>query len=261
MMFDTQQIIYGSIAIMLPVGSIIVFVFLFFQKQKSQQKELKEMQEAHQRKLLEVSVQMQESVRRAIGNDLHDDIGALLSATRMSLSQAQKKVENLELTKKILEQTQDALNEAINHVRWLSKTLVPSTLDRFGLEIAMQEFAEKMSQHTALPITFTCDGDIPVLEKNIELSLFRTAQELVNNSIKHSQAQHIDIALRRKAAHLLLEVKDDGVGFDLETVQQDPRSGIGLRNMESRMMTIGGQMHFNVALGQPTSISAEVPMA
>lgn len=252
-MNEIQIVVFGTIAILLPVSAIIIFVILYYHRQRLQKA-------AQEEALLEASVLSQEIVRRQIGGDLHDEIGTLLSATRMSLSQMNKFFANEAKREQLFNNTQELLNEALSNVRRISKDLMPSTLDEFGLIEALKDFSLKMTSHTGLPIVFECGDLTKRYDAKIELALYRTSQELVNNALKHAQANQINIILSENKSQLILQVSDDGKGFDLREVNK-PSRGIGIKNIESRISLIKGVVKFDVAIGKGSSFIIAVPIA
>ncbi len=238
------------------VGSIIGFVFLYMNRQNEQRQKLAKLNEEHTRTLLVASVETQEQVRRQIGGDLHDDIGTLLSATRLSLKQLGKQINSNEKVHVNYEQTLELLNDALSNVRRISKDLMPSTLDEFGLIDALNEFTNKMSTSTGINISFEKnDLQHERFEHKTELIFFRIAQELTNNSLKHSQAKNIEINLKFSEQKLCMTVADDGVGFDLSEVMKNSGKGIGLSNIEGRLSLIKGTVTFDVAKGKGSKIT------
>ncbi|MEA5138471.1 sensor histidine kinase [Arcicella rigui] len=251
-----KMVILGTVAMLLPVSAIILFVIIYYRRQRLQREAH---EEALHQAMLEASVLSQEVVRRQIGGDLHDEIGTLLSATRMSLSQLSKHQLSTDKGEQIFNRTQELLNEALNNVRRISKDLMPSTLDEFGLIEALKDFSQKMTLHTNMPIYFVCGELNKRYDSKVELALYRTAQELVNNALKHAEASQIKIILLENKAELLLQVIDDGKGFDLNEVNQ-PSRGIGIRNIESRISLIKGQVKFDVEIGKGSNFIISVPL-
>ncbi|MBC7410387.1 MAG: sensor histidine kinase [Arcicella sp.] len=258
-MNEAKIIILGTSAILLPVTVIIIFVIFYSRRQCFQREKLERIEENHRQEMLEASVASQENVRRQIGGDLHDEIGTLLSATRMSLSQVTKYEDNPAKRKILLNQTQELLNETLNNVRRLSKELMPSTLDEFGLIIALKDFTEKMTEYTGVMVCFSQGELLEVFDKKIELVLYRTAQELVNNALKHAKASVISIQLQVKQNDLVLQVSDNGIGFDLMEVNQ-PNRGIGIKNIESRINVIKGKIKFDVEKGRGSSFEVSITL-
>jgi signal transduction histidine kinase len=258
-MNEAKIIIFGTSAILLPVMTIIIFVIFYYRRQHLQREKLERIEEAHRQAMLEASVVSQENVRRQIGGDLHDEIGTLLSATRMSLTQITKYEDNPAKRESLLNQTQELLNETLNNVRRLSKELMPSTLDEFGLILALKDFTQKMTEHTGITVCFSHRELEEVFDKKIELALYRTTQELVNNALKHARASIIGIDLKKIKDTLILQVSDNGIGFDLAEVNQ-PNRGIGIKNIESRISIIKGSIKFDVAKGKGSTFEISVKL-
>lgn len=259
---ESRVIIFGTAIILVMAFGIISFVLVYMRRQQQQQEELNQLNIKHQRNMLEASVDSQENVRRQIGGDLHDDIGTLLSATRMQLGLLGKYIKNNEPATDFFNQTNELLNDAIGNVRRISKELMPATLDEFGLKIALKEFAEKMASHTGVDIQFRCECDeYPQFPKKVSLILYRISQELVNNSLKHSGASQIIIDLEYKEKHMLLTVTDNGKGFDYQEVMANPASGIGIRNIESRLSVVNGRVIYNVAKNKGSEVLIDVNLS
>jgi signal transduction histidine kinase len=258
-MNEAKIIILGTSAMLLPVVAIIIFVIFYYRRQHLQREKLERIEEAHRQEMLEASVVSQENVRRQIGGDLHDEIGTLLSATRMSLTQITKYEDNPTKRESLLNQTQELLNETLNNVRRLSKELMPSTLDEFGLILALKDFTQKMTEHTGITVCFSHGELDEVFDKKIELALYRTTQELVNNALKHAKASIISINLKKIKETLILQVSDNGIGFDLAEVNQ-PNRGIGIKNIESRISIIKGSIKFDVAKGKGSNFEISVKL-
>ena len=258
-MNEAKIIILGTFAVFLPVAAIIFFVIFYNRRQRFQREKLERIEEIHRQAMLEASVATQENVRRQIGGDLHDEIGTLLSATRMSLTQITKYEDNPPKRTALLNQTEELLNDTLNNVRRLSKDLMPSTLDEFGLIIALKDFTEKMTEFTGVMVCFSHGELSEVFDKKIELALYRTAQELVNNALKHAKASVISIQLQVKNNNLVLHVSDNGIGFDLAETNK-PDRGIGIKNIESRISVIKGKIKFDVQKGRGSSFEITIAL-
>ena len=258
-MNEAKIIILGTFAVFLPVAAIIFFVIFYNRRQRFQREKLERIEEIHRQAMLEASVATQENVRRQIGGDLHDEIGTLLSATRMSLTQITKYEDNPPKRTALLNQTEELLNDTLNNVRRLSKDLMPSTLDEFGLIIALKDFTEKMTEFTGIIVCFSHGELSKVFDKKIELAFYRTAQELVNNALKHARASVINIQLKLTNNDLVLQVSDNGIGFDLAETNK-PDRGIGIKNIESRISVIKGKIKFDVQKGRGSSFEITIAL-
>lgn len=260
------QIIIGTSVLLLMALSIIFFVIYYQQKQLKkdlqQQKQIQELKDEMQRQLLESALEVQEVERVRIAKDLHDEVGAMLSVTKMSFNQLLRKLDNAEDLATMGKQTRELLDQSISQVRRISKELVPSTLEEFGLISSVDEFINKVHLASATSFVFSHEGiDIKQrFDKKIELTIYRLIQELVNNALKHAEAKEISLKLTSENKKILFSFIDDGKGFDFETKRKDPKSGLGLRNMESRLSVINGKINIESIQGKGTKTLIEIPI-
>ncbi len=241
-------IIIGTGIMLIMAMFIVLFVMYYQRKQIEQQMRVKDMEAEFQRKLLEVSMASTEAERRRIAQDLHDDIGALLSVTKLTFNALYGQLGSKEQAERLAKQVREALDETISHVRRISRELVPTTLERFGLPAALQEFAAKSNHDHAIRITFGFSGDENIrLEAKTELMLYRVAQELITNALKHSEGTNVHVQLSLPPRQFGLVVEDNGLGFQLNEVQARTSPGLGLDNIEGRLRIISGQIHYETA--------------
>ncbi|GHB59959.1 sensor histidine kinase [Persicitalea jodogahamensis] len=261
--FTPEQIrlalMIATSAMLIMAGFAIVFVIYYQKKQLEQEKKLRDVEKNYQLMLLETALHSEESERRRIAQDLHDDIGTMLSLTKLSLNQLAKLIyrdptrltspdaahlnsPRAELT---LNKAHSLVEETIVHVRRITRDLVPTTLDQFGLVAAIEEFIHRMGENYTLSVQFHCDGEeIPRQSPRVELALYRIMQELVNNAIKHANCDEIVIELHLDEGKIEMQVTDNGKGFDAATIKTSDKAGLGLRNIESRLSVINGEVKY-----------------
>ncbi len=239
-----QEIIFGTTVMLLMAFFIVVFVLYYQRKQSEQREKVQEMENAFQKKLLEVSVAATEAERRRMAQDLHDGVGALLSLTKLSLNTLHTRLSN-DKDSQLSQQVRDSLDETMAQVRRISRELVPTTLEHFGLPAALNEFVTKNGQTNNVRVTFGAEGDeTQRLEPKIELMLYRITQELVNNAIKHSSGTSVHVQLALSPHPLELWVEDNGRGFDINKIRQEPHNGLGLDSIEARLRIINGNIAY-----------------
>ncbi len=254
--------VIGLVAMLLMAGFIVVFVVMYQRRQIAQEKRMNEVQRDYQRSLLETALDSEETERRRMAGELHDDIGVMLSLTKMSVNQLDRKSGHFgEEEKLLIGRVKDLLEETMMNVRRISKALVPSTLEQFGLEAAIEDLVGKLS-HTGSPEVLFMEAKdaIPRQPPKTELALFRIAQELLNNAIKHAGATVVRIELFSSSGFIQLTVEDNGAGFDAVSVRESKKAGLGLRNIESRLSIINGTATYN-KLAPGTSVNVKVPLA
>jgi signal transduction histidine kinase len=204
-------------------------------------------------------VEVQESERRLLANELHDRVGQNLTALGINLSivaggmPAGAKPElaaRLEDCNSLVEGTVDAMRDVMAELR-------PHALDDYGLPAALRSLATGFSRRTGIHVAFEKEGRGADLPKPVDLAMFRIAQEALNNVAKHANAQRVEIAIRRKNGHAVLSVSDDGVGFDPQRID-GPRAdaGWGLLIMRERAEAVGA--HFSLKAGPNSGVQVVV---
>jgi len=259
-------IISGTTILLFMAVGLIIFVIIYQQQQLKQkyeqQKAIQELKSEMQRQMLESALEVQEVERVRIAKDLHDEVGAMLSVTKMSFNQLLRKLDSAEDLAKMGKQTRELLEQSIGQVRRISKELVPSTLEEFGLILSIDEFIQKVHLASTTSFTFSHEGiaEKQRFDKKIELTIYRLIQELVNNALKHAEAQEITLKLTTKNNKIIFIFTDDGKGFDFTAIRNDPKSGLGLRNMESRLSVINGAINVQSSIGKGTTTTIEIPI-
>lgn len=220
--------------------------------------------EAYGRKLQTLSrrlVEVQETERRHIARELHDEIGQALTVAQLNLQAvlqspgadalAPRLTESLEVVERVLEQVHD-----------ISLNLRPSMLDDLGLEPALRWYTNRQAALAGLQAEFVTDPLERRLDPIIETECFRIAQEALTNVVRHAQARTVTVELHTKDGRLHLGVRDDGVGFDVAPVREQAVRGasLGLLSMEERAALAGGGLEFKSAPGQGTDVQAWFPL-
>jgi PAS domain S-box-containing protein len=207
-------------------------------------------------------LEAQETERRYLAHELHDEIGQALTAVKLSL----RRLERLAAKSQGQAPLQDCLqivDAALQQVRNLSLDLRPSMLDDLGLVPALRWYVNRHAERTGLRETLTCDSAPEGLPAPIETACFRIVQEALTNIARHAQAQTVTVTLEQVGQTLHLRVQDDGVGFDLDVISRARTEGtsLGILGMEERGMLIGGQLTLTSAPGRGTCITLRVPLA
>lgn len=244
---DIVLIFVVSAVVVLGLSLIIILFIVFYQKRMiSQNEQLQKMEQERQQALLDATIQSQELERKRIAKDLHDEVGAMLSITKLQLGQA---IKNTPVGKgRVAAQEAKLLvEETISNVRLISKDLLPSVLENFGLIVALEELTDRTNTSGEMEVTLDADPIDDRLELKVELAIYRIAQELINNTIKHAAAQRIQITAREIGNTFSFTFRDNGRGLDLERLNQ--QNGLGLRNIDSRVKVIKGDFDIITSLG------------
>lgn len=209
---------------------------------------------------LNTIIQTEEKERKRFAKDLHDGLGPLLSTVKMSVSSlAQMKQD--EASREIVENTELVINEAIKSLKEISDNLSPHILNNFGLVRALNNFTNKINVTKTIRINIESDIKEERFDNNIEVVLYRVVCELINNTIKHASAKKIDISLAKDGDYLCIIYKDDGKGFDVSKVIEQPASsGMGFSNIYSRINSLKGEIAIESEQKKGTLVTIKVLM-
>jgi two-component system sensor histidine kinase UhpB len=213
------------------------------------------------RSLASQVVRAQEEERKRISRELHDDTAQILFAQILRLTALKgspdAKVQDVASTLEAM------TVEALEGVRRLALELRPPALDDLGLLAALGELAQRISDQTGIPVDYQARGLKGRMPAEMELVLYRIAQEALMNVAKHAHASRAWLDLERTEQEVTLSVRDDGSGFDLASAtQRDDRGvGLGLFGMEERAHLVGGDLKIDTKQGESTRILARIPLA
>jgi len=209
---------------------------------------------------LNTIIQTEEKERKRFAKDLHDGLGPLLSSVKMSVSSlAQMKHDDA--SREIVENTELVINEAIKSLKEISDNLSPHILNNFGLVRALNNFINKINVTKTIRINLTSDLKEERFDSNVEVVLYRVICELINNTIKHAQAKKIDISLAKDEKYLTIVYKDDGKGFDVaKVIEQPASSGMGFSNIYSRINSLKGEINIESGHKKGTLVTIKVLM-
>jgi two-component system sensor histidine kinase UhpB len=191
-----------------------------------------------------------EAERKRVAGELHDEIGQTLTALGLQLDRLTRRAPP-ELRSEC-EDVRDAVLASVDDVRRLARELRPEALDSLGLVPALTNLAERMSHRTGIPITRRLRRDLPPLEDDEQLALFRIAQEGLTNAVRHADPRHIELALGGSGSEVVLTVTDDGKGID--GADQDG----GILAMRERAVSLGGRLAVGTAAGGGTELRLEL---
>ena len=206
----------------------------------------------------------QETERKRISLELHDEMGQVLTAISINLRSMGRELPlNLDpLIKEKLAETQSLLEQASEQIRELSHYLRPSMLDDLGLLPTLRWYLDGYKKRTDLDVKYKPINFEERPNPEVEIVIYRVVQEALNNIAKHAQASRVLVRLERKEKEVAISIEDDGKGFDVNEVlaPDDLKGGIGILGMRERVSTLGGRLSIQSRKGSGTSISAEIPL-
>lgn len=195
----------------------------------------------YENKLLTTAIETEEHERRRFAKDLHDGLGPILSSVKLSLT-ALDSAQTPTQKQKILDNVKLMVNEGIRGIKEISDNLSPHVLQNFGLEIALQNFINKVCFDGSIDIEFENNFEALRLNENTEIVLYRVACELINNTLKHSEASKAELKLFKNDRQVNMIYSDNGKGFDVDMIESF--TGMGLNNILSRVNSLKGTVVF-----------------
>jgi signal transduction histidine kinase len=210
------------------------------------------------RRLLEV----QETERRHLARELHDEIGQSLTATKLSLQALQKVPEAASHAPRIEESVQ-CVENVLDQIRRMSLTLRPPLLDDLGLIPALRWHLDQAAQRAGWKVQFQSPLSLPRSDASVEVACFRIAQEALTNCLRHAAARIVRVELWHIDGFLHLIIKDNGRGFDVDHARRQASAGrsLGLLGMEERAALVHGSLRIQSSPGGGAVINAILPFS
>jgi signal transduction histidine kinase len=241
-----QQWIYSLlsiIALLLVLASFIQINYrnkrkLAEQDAKLKEKHIQQLEKEKQLLATQSVLQGEEAERGRLAKDLHDGLGGLLSGVKLSLTGLKVNYALSDENVKKFDHTLDLLDSSIKEMRRISHNMMPEALIKFGIKDALADFCSNLEKQ--IKINFNAYGTEKRINQDIEISLYRIAQELINNAIKHSQANELIVQLIVEDSRVNLTVQDNGKGFD--TTILSTSKGAGIANIRSRVEAFNGRI-------------------
>jgi len=209
----------------------------------------------YEKRVLEAIINTEEKERDNFAQNLHDDLGPLLSSIKMYVNSLN---DNLASSKQkyIITQLNEILKESIQTTKDISNDLSPHILANYGVSAALESFINRLPK--TLDIKFNSNVGTKRIKPEIESSIYRIVKELINNTIKHAQAKSIIIDLKINTQAITVTYHDDGIGFDLDVINK--KTGMGLFNILSRIKSLNGMYEFPEA-NKGMKILLKIPLA
>lgn len=246
----------GAVTFLLLVGGIVGFLLVYQKRVASQELVVKEMELNYQQDVIFRTLDAVEDERKRVARDLHDEVGASLSAMRLLIGQlAQANVPAVEASGLTI-RFKSVIDNTIDSVRRISNDLLPQGLDELGLIYALEGLCENTMLLADISVELSVEGE-PALPGRTNLIVYRLVQELLNNALKHAQATDIRLQLTCEADKLLVRYTDNGKGFDYE--QAWKQRSFGLKNIETRAQMLQGTAKFDTKPGQGLRVTIQIP--
>ena len=206
-------------------------------------------------KVTKAIIKTQEEERYEIGSELHDNVCQILATSLMSLGSVKKNVASGGLSQ--FEAIEEYIHMATDEIRNLSHRLAPAFFDNSSFEEAIEALIKNLDLHNQFAVNFLYNNNLNKISINtdLQLNLYRILQEGLRNIIKYSNAKTLSIILRKVNENIIMQITDDGVGFDVDKV----KSGIGVANMKRRAELFGGTFRLTSSPGKGCTIIVQIP--
>lgn len=250
----------GTLIVLLLLVFILTLLFFFNKRHLQNIQEKAALQALFAQEILKSQIEVQNSTLQQISQELHDNIGQLLSVAKINLNILED-TEQQEDNSEYIKQTNEIIGQSIQDLRSLTKSLDGDFVQQFGLQESITHELQRIRKTKKFETEVIQQGEPYALGFEKEIILFRIFQEFLNNSLKHSEAKYIKVQLTYAPEHFKLCIADDGKGFDYEKVMTNKLfdSGAGLRNISRRCELIGGNCKLESVLGKGTQLNIQLP--
>ncbi len=244
------------LGLLITVGLVGFLVYRFQQNQKLQNEKIANIEKYQKILIMDSMLQGQEEERKRIAQDLHDGLGTLLAAARMQMQNIQREIDKLgEL--QLVGKTEKLIDHACKEVRRISHDMMPSALIDLGLVAAIEDLVDEIRVQKDMVFDLRLPDEELNLDNSIALNLYRIVQEVLQNIVKHANANIVELRMEKSEDNLNITVKDDGQGFDGDHLENQ---GLGLNNIKSRVQYLSGQLNIDSQPGEGVSFNMTVPV-
>ena len=242
---------------LIAAGFLLAYVAVYNKRKRRYSEEKQSMQYNFTQQLLQSRLEMQENTFSMVSEEIHDNVGQILSLASIQLSMAIIKNDCSEITLKGIKENVD---NALNDLRNIAKNLNGNYLQQLSLSEFLNRAEDQITRNGYIQCNKTISGEEKELSLQKKFILFRILQECFQNVIKHANASSIKIEVKYDADGLKLIFNDNGKGFHADTLPPDsPPKGLGLQNMQSRVALINGVIIINSLPNQGTTILISIP--
>lgn len=249
----------GALLFLLLALLFVVFMLFSIQRRRKLMAEKKRREAAFHQEILQTQLEIQEQTLKTISEEIHDNIGQVLSLAKLKLNTIDFQKQEM-LIEKIAD-SKNLVSKAIHDLRDLSRSLNTDNIASIGLIAAIGHELEIIRKSNYATI-FDVKGEAVKADPQKELIVFRIVQESLNNIIKHAEAKRIKVTAEYSGNRLLLTISDDGKGMeaDFPDASKNNNKSLGIRNMRNRAKVIGAFFSIESKPGWGMSVKLEIPL-
>ena len=252
-----QFMVYGALGFIILLAAIVVLLIMQNKRRYVYQAEIKEKEYQYQHDLLNTRIEMQEQLLQQVSQEIHDNVGQVLSLVKVHLYSAGSQIENHSAIN-LLNTSAILLDKAIEDLRNISHAKSIGILEQLGLSETIKKELGYISNSKNITTNILIEGAFFALLPEQELFIYRIAQEAINNSLKHSGCSEINVWVIYEPALFILTISDNGVGFVQE--QKQELTGIGISNMKQRAKLLNASLSVTSANLSGTTITLKMPV-
>jgi signal transduction histidine kinase len=249
-------LLIGVLVLIILVCFIIAFIMFYQKKRSAHVTEINTVKLKFHQTLLQSQLEIQEQTLQHISHELHDNLGQVASLIKINLNTLQ--LNDTDKATEKIENTKELTRQLITDIKTLSVSLSSDRIAQTGLAKALEIEAERLNKTGQFEAGFVQEGNMPAIDNDKAVILYRMAQEALNNMVKHSGAKHIIVLLNATENLFTLALSDDGIGFNID--EQIKNGGAGLLNLQNRAKLINAQLSIQTAPGNGTRITIELPL-
>ncbi len=228
----------------------------YYQKQKLQKQRISELETEQRLSAAQAVLKGEEQERARLAKDLHDGLSGMLSGIKYSLQDMKGDLIMTDENRQAFERSMDMLDSSIQEMRRVAHNMMPEVLVRYGLDKALKDYTAEINKAGLVKVVYQSMGmENEVMEKSTALAIYRIVQELLNNVIKHAQATEALVQLFSENGKLVVNVEDNGKGFD--TKLSEEKGGMGWRNIRSRAELLNGKIDLQSSPEKGTAVNME----
>jgi signal transduction histidine kinase len=255
------MIVVGVALALLLIGFIVSILFLYQRRQHRQEQELARLKDEYQNELLQSQLEIKEATFKTIAQELHDNIGQMLSVVKFSLATLSIKKDHPDF--ETIHESREMLNKAIYDLSDITKSMHTDRITKIGLVEAIKYELQMFQKMKLFETSFNSSEEHFHFDEQKEIFLFRMFQEIMNNTIKHAKATHVEVNIETPDEQKFrLLIQDNGVGFNVAEKQLTTSSsaGVGLKSIINRAKLIGGSVRIDSAPGRGSSFTVELSL-
>ncbi|MEO8569065.1 MAG: ATP-binding protein [Ginsengibacter sp.] len=258
---ELATIFLFTIFLIIVAIGIVLLVLVYQKKQLQYLSDREQLQVKFDKEILESKLEIQEQTFKNISQEIHDNIGQVLSLAKITINTMD--CNDKEMLMEKISSSSRLVGQAIQDLRDLSTSLNADSIVEMGLVKSIEyelELVKKTGRYQTLLIK---EGAYQRLPDKHELILFRIFQEALNNVLKHSKASEINMKINYNSANFIMHISDNGIGFDTSPVRgqgHDVKRGLGIKNIANRAGLIGADFRIISAEGKGTTIAIDLPL-